>query len=160
MYFSSMFSEAKSNVIDYFGEKIYNCYFYDLLGDYEFNIEFLSSKDDLQCIVFVFSYDFIGNIYLNGVKYDVLLGKYKSINVFESVYGSKVNVRLNIKHGKIGVCNGNVHNIGTKKTVLYAGRGHAMKISQNVNDLLFECNSNEYDKSFTDLTFLISDVKK
>ena len=80
MYFSSMFSEAKSNVIDYFGEKIYNCYFYDLLGDYEFNIEFLSSKDDLQCIVFVFSYDFIGNIYLNGVKYDVPLGKYKSIN--------------------------------------------------------------------------------
>lgn len=84
MYLSQYFVEAKSDIAEYEGWKIYQGYTYDLKGKHKIKIKILSSKKDAERALLFYIYNFKGDIYNNqGQKCVKPRGVYASVDFWE-----------------------------------------------------------------------------
>ena len=159
MYFSSIFSEAASNIAYYNGEKIYSVFFLESKHQ-KVRIKYLSKKNDKQCIVLVLSPNTKYTIKYEDNELIPCKGAFPSIELYESVFGTEFTLDIEFSDGKIGICNGNEMILGNKTIISYLSRGHAMKIKDDGKRLKFNCNSDENSIEFGDLVFEVDFLTK
>ena len=155
IYFSSQFSEANSNVIEYNGKKVFKNDRFDLMGKHRIKFIFISSKEKYeQCIVLALL-NFEGNIFWNNKKYEKPNSKFPTLDLFEKDYGKEFILDVELESGYFGIYNGVIEE-PEDNCVEYCSWGCAMIIEElSPVKKKYYCNDIDNDDDFDDLIFEI-----